>query len=653
MDIPITHTDGCGMMLDTISKKNMMVRLPWVKGLLGVFPFRKFIELANKNDSSINHAIVKDIYNKNHDIIKEDIQIIFTKSQFKMYKYYENWNEYVKYFKGYHCQAGYCNLEEDNIKNAKINYQMIQTLNYMTDAELFALTKMSTKKIEYISTTVRSMLEVFGVTKYNTNKTDLQQALEIYPELLNDVYTKDVLRGIKQSLVKNYKAAKLDIRGKYTFLLPDLYAFSEHLFLGEEKPQGLLANGEVSCRIYKNVNRLDCLRSPHLYREHAVRNNVVSPIISDWFTTDAVYTSCFDLISKILQFDVDGDKSLVVSDRNLVTVADRHMRDIVPLYYDMQKAAPVQLDGKTIYGGLNAAYTGGNIGAISNDITKIWNSGDTNEDAMKAIKFLCMENNFTIDYAKTLYKPTRPDEINELIKRYTKAKVPYFFMYAKDKTENQVEPINESVVNKLDNIIKDKRLKFSLKEFGKLDYILLMNNSDIEIDNDLLQEYIKMNGKYHYKINMEDCEADNKKVIAEDIRNNLAKYKYSDVDITDMLVKYLYGIKHSKSKESLWFCYGKVIVENLKRNIDKKTSICQQCGKRFEKKTNNQIYCEDCAYEIEYDNYEPIGTKFITCIDCGKEIEVDAKANNRQRCDECILLAKRKFKREWKQRNKK
>lgn len=35
-----------------------------------------------------------------------------------------------------------------------------------------------------------------------------------------------------------------------------------------------------------------------------------------------------------------------------------------------------------------------------------------------------------------------------------------------------------------------------------------------------------------------------------------------------------------------------------------------------------------------------------------KEVEVDAKANNRNRCDNCILEAKRKAKREWKQRNK-
>lgn len=79
MDIGIEHTDGCGMMLPSVSKKNFMVRLPWIKGLLGVFDFRKFIEV---HDCS---PIVTDIYGQEHDIIAEDIQVIFTKSQFKMH----------------------------------------------------------------------------------------------------------------------------------------------------------------------------------------------------------------------------------------------------------------------------------------------------------------------------------------------------------------------------------------------------------------------------------------------------------------------------------------------------------------------------------------------------------------------------------------
>lgn len=78
MDVPIPHTDGCGIMLPSVAS-NRMIRLPWVKGLLVQFDFRKFIELHNCS------SVIKDIYGEEHDVIKEDIQIIFTESQFKMH----------------------------------------------------------------------------------------------------------------------------------------------------------------------------------------------------------------------------------------------------------------------------------------------------------------------------------------------------------------------------------------------------------------------------------------------------------------------------------------------------------------------------------------------------------------------------------------
>lgn len=640
MPVPITHTDGAGMILPSVSKKNFMCRLPWIKGLLAVFDFKKFITEQNEINPDIKHEIVEDIYGKKHDIFKENIQIIFTKSQFKMYKYFTSWNRYKKNFKRYKCQAGICNLEDDRIKNAKINYQILQTLTNMTYNELLKISDKSSSRIKNLSNTVESMLNAFGVTKYNTNKTYLQQALEIYPELLRDIYTKDVLRDIKKSLIKDYKSAKLDIEGKYTFIIPDMYAFCEYLFNVTKNPNGLLNNNDVYCRLFKNSPKVDCLRSPHLFREHAVRNNVIDDNKNKWFITDAIYTSCHDLISKILQFDVDGDRSLVVANKTLVDVAQRSMKNIVPLYYDMKKADPVILTNEEMYNGLNAAYTGGNIGAISNDITKIWNSGKMNNKKLRAIKLLCMENNFTIDYAKTLYKPVRPQRINALITQFTKSKVPYFFQYAKDKTDDQIAKKNDSLVNKLDTIIVDKKMNFSIKKFGKFDYKMLMKNTDIIIDEKLISLYNTENRTYHYKINMEDENDTNISYIAKEIKNKLSSTNYSDEQITDMLVKYLYFTKNSKSKESLWFCYGNIIVNNLKNNIGTNTNVCAKCGKRFKKINNYHKYCDECS------GYQKLEIKKIKCIDCNTEFEVKSLNNQTNRCVKCYEIYRKKYKAE-------
>ena len=127
--------------------------------------------------------------------------------------------------------------------------------------------------------------------------------------------------------------------GKYTFLLPDYYAACEYWFGHIENPVGLLQDQEVFCWLFRRYDKLDCLRSPHLYKEHAIRQNVACNKCEDraedirkWFTTNAIYTSTHDLISKILQFDVDGDKSLVVADPLFVEIAERNMTNIVPLY---------------------------------------------------------------------------------------------------------------------------------------------------------------------------------------------------------------------------------------------------------------------------------------------------------------------------------
>ena len=93
-------------------------------------------------------------------------------------------------------------------------------------------------------------------------------------------------------------------KGKASNVQPDLYAFCEFLFLGDKNPKGLLQNGEVYAALFPAAEKLDCLRSPHLYREHAVRHNVAgNEQCKRWFGERGIYTSCHDLISKILMFD--------------------------------------------------------------------------------------------------------------------------------------------------------------------------------------------------------------------------------------------------------------------------------------------------------------------------------------------------------------
>lgn len=600
MDVEINHTDGCGMILPSLSKKSFMTRLPFVKGLLVSFPYDKFIREHNRSNKE-KIGKVKDIYGKEYDILKDDIQVIFTKSQFKMWKYYDSWDEYKENFKKYGCQAGIANSEPDKFNKATLNYQMLQTLTDITNDELESLLSRTQYTIKSISSVKKTMLKVLGVTEANENKNSYQKALEIYPELLQDTYSKEILKQLKKKVVKGAKHAKLELDSVYTFICPDLYAFCEFLFKPNQKPQGILKNGEVSCAIYSKKEKLDCLRSPHLYREHAVRNNIVNDVTKKWFTTNGLYTSIHDPISKILMFDCDGDAALVCADELLISIAERNMKGIYPLYYNMAKANSENITNDSIFNGLQLAYKGGNIGIISNEITKIWNDDDI---SLMAIKILCMENNFVIDYAKTLYKPTRPKEINELIKSYTKKKTPKFFMYAKDKKSIHVEKVNNSTVNRLSQLVKSPIVNFKKAKLGEFDHKMLMRDADVEIDEAVIIKYRELDLSKRFMINedIENLTSNDKLYAYKEFKSELLKLEPDEYKLTDMLIKYLYIDKNSSYKTSLWSCFGEIIVENLNENIAKhlsNTIQCEVCNTRIEKKNNKTKYCMNCSEIIK------------------------------------------------------
>lgn len=346
----------------------------------------------------------------------------------------------------------------------------------------------------------------------------------------------------------------------------------------------------------------------------------------------------------MLSVVVDGDKSLVVADKTIIKVAERNMNGVVPLYYNMQKAKPVQLSNVTIYDGLNAAFTGSNIGQYSNNISKIWNSevfiSGTEEERQRAIdviKLLCMENNFCIDAAKTLYMPERPKFVKDLVTSFTKENVPYFFKYAKDKEDHQVSNINNSFVNKLNSIIPNPRINCRGIGLNKINYTLLMKDPDIECkvaftDNGklikektdpLITKYCELSKKYSFAIN-NASKIDNSfsadvlknsqikqdlkyKKISEEIKYKLSQYGYDDAEITDVLVKFLYGIRESKHKMILWLCYGDYILENLEKHfkIQTKAIQCIDCGEWFEisNKDNKTCRCQSCYSEYRKNYY--------------------------------------------------
>lgn len=289
----IKHTDGIGMMLPCVSRKNFMVRAPWIKGLLTSFDFMRFCRETGVK------PILKDVWGDYHDLVKENIQIILTKSQFKLAGFYTNWNHYKTCFKENNCTFNRTNFEESYFPDKEISYQMLQTLVDFTDEEIKAFCSRSYEKIENIASSMNAMLTTLKADEASPNP--YKRALAIYPELLREAYSKETLKAIKKRWLLDAKSGRVVCDNKRLYLIPDMYAACEYWFLHIKEPKGLLENGWISCKPFRSKDKIDVLRSPHLSMEHVIEKVTKEQSIYDWFYTDGIYTSCHDLISKVLQ----------------------------------------------------------------------------------------------------------------------------------------------------------------------------------------------------------------------------------------------------------------------------------------------------------------------------------------------------------------
>ena len=497
---------------------------------------------------------------------------------------------------------------------------MLQSLYDIKDNEIDKLVKPTNKEIDKVGEDYRTNMKLLGAMDYNQTPNYFQQGLMLYPELFRDAYHREILKQTKRSLVKQAKAGRLRVNGYYRLASPDLYAFCEWLFQHNEHPKGLLENGEVSISQFGNGAELDCLRSPHLYFEHCVRKNRNDEETKKWFITKCIYTSCNDLISKIVALDWDGDQMLVIKNNTMNKVAKRLQPEFYPLNYVMGHADPVQITPENIYDGLIAAFKYGKIGIFSNSASKVWNSGEITEEKKRVLAWLVAESNFSIDAAKTLSMVQRPEDKNEIIKPLIRGKLPHYFKYAKDKTDEQVEPPNASFMNRLPEHVHGWTMRKNskggesevvrtkyCKTVGKLDYRMLMKEGvdyTVQEEHPVIQAYNYWNA-YQWSVTAITEETEHTDMddlyVFKFIRAEIDKLGYDKDYVTNSLVAYAYTVKPNSLKKLLWSCFGKEIVENLKVNTPKLGKICPICGKRFKPDISHdrgeRLYCSDKCLE--------------------------------------------------------
>lgn len=217
--------------------------------------------------------------------------------------------------------------------------------------------------------------------------------------------------------------------------------------------------------------------------------------------------------------------------------------------------------------------------------------------------------------------------MNKKLTAFTGQPLPHFFKYAKDKADSQIVDANFSFVNKLEAVIPNPRINTRKLGIGKIDCAMLMHDPDIEFDvaftsngriieeetDPLIVEYCKFDKAYYLNVDaaMSSSKVDKSERymrtqmknhrIADKIRDALSKFGYTEQEVVDILVKFLYGIKKSANKTALWLCYGDVIYDNLSDKLNPQTKAvqCVDCGEWFEVSVYDSATerCEECQKE--------------------------------------------------------
>lgn len=328
IDIGMNWFDGMGLVSPNMAVKwsedlgldyvpaGFIIRSAYIKGLCAPFDFHRFFREVAKKD------IIKDVWGTEYNV--EDIDVILTVSQFKMWKQYENWQDYLYYFNKYGHTWGCSrvNKREDD-EYVLTNYQYLQTLDLSHED----IDKLAAPTIDWINSIgsgdlMSVLLYLLGSRNDDSEEPedifkevqmDFVKGIMVNPDLLKDEYVKSqILKTLKRK-IKDAKIGRLWIRGNYSFQISDPYALCE--WAAEMPVKGLLKENEMYCNFWNQRTDSDILltmRSPLVdTSEHCIRKRVETEEMDNWYQYlwSGYVNSIWDkTVVTLSDSDFDGDK---------------------------------------------------------------------------------------------------------------------------------------------------------------------------------------------------------------------------------------------------------------------------------------------------------------------------------------------------------
>ena len=414
--LPINIFDGEGLVSPSMAKlwaediqanylpSAFIIRAAWIKGLCAVFDFQEF---AKKNDI----VYIKDIYGEKH--LVRDIDIILTRSQFKMAEGYKNLDEYKSKTReqGFHWGVSRVSPKKDR-NHTTLTYQYLQILDLDSNeiAEVCKDTLDWLKDItknDYIKTllflTGDIFYDGFDHEKFNSLE-PFVKSLFVMPEMLHDGYVQRRILSMINKKIREAYVGVLNTHGNYQFMIIDPYALVQHAF--GLKVTGLLDYDKFYSAYWnkKNINTVSSLRSPLTWKiENKCLNLVSNEKINYWYKyiySGIIYNVYDNSLLEQAGADLDGDLCMTTSNTQVIANALGGN----PVVYERKTANKRKINYRDLWKSDIRTF-GSKIGFITNLGTTYFSMLDSlpEEDKkiiINRIKFLNAGQNMQIDRGK-------------------------------------------------------------------------------------------------------------------------------------------------------------------------------------------------------------------------------------------------------------
>lgn len=387
-DLKINLFDGQGIVCPRMAEKwsNELelgyvsgvfgVRAPFIKGMLCTMDFHKFAEEVAHTDK------IKDLWGNTYNI--NDVDVIISESQFKLWSSFSCWEEYVEKMEESKIKWGLSKAMPDyeHEKNYyRSNYQFLQVL----DKDKLDIEGLCSQTVDWFSGISgndynKNLLYMLGklVKKFpyyqvfDKCNSPIIKSFMLDNRLMGDSYIQD---SISRSIQKKQKEAclgKIILSGNFQCTVSDPYGQLEHAFGLEVK--GLLGEhqGYSNYWNHKGIDKIASQRAPLTWKSEVVIFELLQNEMTDkWYKylTSGLVFNIYG-VEAMLSGGADFDTDECATTSNIYLINSRFLNVAgIPVTYTPQKAKKVKLDKENLWAVDMLGY--------EQKIGKITNTGST------------------------------------------------------------------------------------------------------------------------------------------------------------------------------------------------------------------------------------------------------------------------------------